>query len=955
VRARYTTLASVLGLAACARSEIDARLTVAIAAADSQPNPTLDTPIVFAVTVSVPVRDDSVAAARPTNAGSAPIGAWRFERAGERDLLLFAEPTGRGTVLPELAAGALVSRAGRPSDRSTYAGDPVELIGGDCAGDADCGAGLVCTDSRCADVDECAASPCAAEASCTNTAGSFTCGPCAPGYTGDGRTCVDVNECAASPCAAEATCFNTPGSFICGPCARGYTGDGRTCADIDVCAAGLCAPEATCTNTPGSFDCVCGPGYTGDGFTCTPGIVTIAPPRSLAVGDMHSCAIRADGTLWCWGSNRSGELGTGDGLDHAAPAQVGSASDWTWIAAGPTTTCGVRAGELWCWGRGVEGQVGDGAQLDRDTPVRVGLESDWERATVGYTHACGLRAGGVLWCWGQDFYRDLGTGHVDPAPIPIGADRWTSVGAGANFTCGTRSDDTLWCWGLCYVGECGVPSLGEPIPEPQQVGTDADWREVSTDSSDTCAVKRDGTLDCFGATPRLPAERSGWRSVALAALRTCGIRSDDTLWCWGDNTHGALGDGTLVGSYEPVQVGTDTWSIVDLGYEHTCGQRSDGSVACWGAPGRYGALGSGTTALVVDPVRVGTASDWLGVAAGGDHTCALRQPGTLWCWGSDQYGQLGDGGGAAPQQTPMQTGTETDWRVVRTSAWHACGLRGNTLWCWGYGGSGRLGDGTTNSHDSPNQVAGTDWSLLGAGGAFGCGIRLNGTLWCWGLNLNGQLGDNSTTDRFSPVQIGVASDWSEVATGASHTCGRRGGNLWCWGDNSHGDLGDGSNAPSQVPVRVGTANDWTRVASGPSGHSCGLRGAGSLWCWGWNNSGQLGDGTTNDANAPVQVDSANAYIAVATGAFHTCAIRLDGSLWCWGRNVEGQLGNGTLVGSSVPVRAGTAYDWASVSGRVEHTCGLRTDGSLWCWGNNAYGALGDGAAWSATPRDVPGF
>jgi alpha-tubulin suppressor-like RCC1 family protein len=249
------------------------------------------------------------------------------------------------------------------------------------------------------------------------------------------------------------------------------------------------------------------------------------------------------------------------------------------------------------------------------------------------------------------------------------------------------------------------------------------------------------------------------------------------------------------------------------------------------------------------------------VSAGGLHTCAVKTDHTLWCWGSNFYGQLGDGS-TTNRTAPVQvSGHATDWAAVAAGAAgasHICAVRANgTLWCWGDNTYDQLGDGTTTGSPVPVQVSGhaTDWAAVTVGGDHTCAVKTDHTLWCWGLNNDDQLGDGSTTERPVPVQVsGHATDWAAVTAGGIHTCAvKTDHTLWCWGDNTYGQVGDGSTTTRTVPVQVsGHATDWAAVTAGLF-HTCAVKTDGTLWCWGWNPDGQLGDGTTTSSQVPVHV------------------------------------------------------------------------------------------------------
>jgi alpha-tubulin suppressor-like RCC1 family protein len=322
----------------------------------------------------------------------------------------------------------------------------------------------------------------------------------------------------------------------------------------------------------------------------------------------------------------------------------------------------------------------------------------------------------------------------------------------------------------------------------------------------------------------------------------------------------------------------------------------------------------------------------------------------LYAWGRNLEGQFGNGT-MTSVHFPVPAAPGFDWIRVSAGGTHACGIRSNgTLWCWGRNDFGQLGDGTTTDRPSPVQVGTrSDWTAVAAGGSHTCGIRAGGTLWCWGLNWDGQLGNGSNASSTVPVREGTHGTWTAVAAGSAHTCGLRGaGTLWCWGQNEFGRLGDGTTTDRNLPVREGTRESWTAVAAG-SGHSCGLRADGRLWCWGLNGSGQLGDGYGGSSwwgpaytPLPSQVSGDHTdWIAVTGGGAHTCGIRGAGTLWCWGANGSGQLGDGSAALRLTPVPV-VGADWTHVSAGGSHTCALRASGTLWCWGNNTFGQLGDG-------------
>ena len=268
--------------------------------------------------------------------------------------------------------------------------------------------------------------------------------------------------------------------------------------------------------------------------------------------------------------------------------------------------------------------------------------------------------------------------------------------------------------------------------------------------------------------------------------------------------------------------------------------------------------------------------------------------------------------------------------------------------------AGSLGDGTTISRLSPVSILSNCYNWIqvsnGTSGGFpmaSLGLRTDGTAWAWGCNNTGVLGDGTTVDRSSPVSVvGGFTDWCQVSLGNLHSLGlRTNGTAWAWGYNNFGQLGDGTTVSKSSPVSVvGGFTDWCQVSAG--GSSVGLRTNGTAWAWGCNNFGQLGDGTTVSKSSPVSVIGGfTNWCQVSAGGCHNLGVRTNGTAWAWGNNTCGRLGDGTTVANSSPVSViGGFTDWCQVSAGVSHSLGLRTNGTAWAWGTNASGQLGAGTA-----------
>jgi len=357
-------------------------------------------------------------------------------------------------------------------------------------------------------------------------------------------------------------------------------------------------------------------------------------PNKVDAGSGHTCAIEADGSLWCWGSNWSGQLGIGSQDNKNTPTQVGTDVDWFTVSAsaGSYYVCAIKTdGTLWCWGDNMQGQLGLGDTTPRTMPTKVGSDVYWLSVSAG-NHTCAVKTNNTLWCWGSNDSGELGIGSLGdnqntPVQVDSGID-WLSVSAGIQHTCAVKASGTLWCWGVGFLGSGYLGTRNTPI----QVGSDIDWLSVSAGYYHTCAVKTGGTL-----------------------------------WCWGDNSMGQLGLG-YVSSWgdsitNPAMVTSDMnyWFSVSADGQDTCGIKTDGTLWCWGT-NNYGQLGLGNTNSPVSaPTQVETDIDWISVSvgAGGGHTCAVKTDGILWCWGNNGDGQLGLGD-TIQRTTPTEVGFDTN-------------------------------------------------------------------------------------------------------------------------------------------------------------------------------------------------------------------------------------------------------------------------------------------------------
>lgn len=373
-----------------------------------------------------------------------------------------------------------------------------------------------------------------------------------------------------------------------------------------------------------------------------------------------------------------------------------------------------------------------------------------------------------------------------------------------------------------------------------------------------------------------------------------------------------------------------SWVGVDGRSMNTVAERSLWS---WG----WTALGNNSTTTRSSPVReISSSTTWCQMSAGNCTTSAIKNDGTLWTWGeSNGSGQLGDNTTIARTSPVREVSSSTNWCLTSVGTGFTAGLKTDgSLWAWGYNFEGALGDGTKSCKSSPVREisSGTTWCGVSLGRNLAIGIKTDGTVWTWGRNSYGQLGDNTTEGRSSPGQeITSGTSWCRIAAGYNHSMGiKTDGSLWAWGRNVAGRLGNNSTTDRCSPVQeISSSTSWCQAAGGRQ-FSAAIKTDGSLWTWGFNTCGPLGDNTTIDRSSPVrEITSSNIWCQVTADFAISAAVRTDGSLWAWGNNTCGRLGDNTTIMRSSPVReVSSSCAWCLVDAGTCHLAAIKFDNVL---------------------------
>ncbi len=645
---------------------------------------------------------------------------------------------------------------------------------------------------------------------------------------------------------------------------------------------------------------------------------------AFTAGAEHTCALKKNGSVWCWGNNTvDGRLGDGSTAPRQAPVKAsGLDADVTALSAGDTHTCAIKKnGSLWCWGGNASGQLGDQSVAERHQPVEVTrLGGPAIAVSAGRAHTCAIRKDGTLWCWGDNLGGQLGQEPSGAVLTPVqvaGLSGVVAVSAGPNHTCAVKKDKTAWCWGDNATGQLGDQTL-EARHTPVRVRLDPAASRIAAGAFHGCALDTRGAVWCWGQnaagqlgdgsdTPsgapvqvRFPP-RTVIAQLGVGEKSACALTTTGSIHCWGDNQYGQVGCGTPLRRETPALVTglRARPTAVAAGWTHTCALLADGSLSCWG-DNAFGQLGDGTTDGRATPVRVRDLSPrTLAVAPGRDHTCALGDDGAVRCWGKNTEGQLGDPTTAPSKTARIVTGLDAAVTGLSAGQEHGCAIKSDgTLWCWGKNDDGQLGVGDYKSRATPAQVRleGTV-TAVSCGHFHTCALKADRSAWCWGQNAYGQLGDGAKQNRNLPVRAPLFFPPASLFAGGRHTCALKADrSLYCWGFNFYGQLGDGTTEDKASAVLVTALGTGVASVAPAESHGCAVKTDGSLWCWGKNDDGRVGDGTTNLRRIPFSLPLSAGQKAslVTAGSAHTCALFTDGALRCWGSGLAGQLGEGTI-------------------------------------------------------------
>jgi alpha-tubulin suppressor-like RCC1 family protein len=784
-------------------------------------------------------------------------------------------------------------------------------------------------------------------------------------------------------------------------------------------------------------------------------VTTYAPERSnipiqvtsinglvkVSQGNGFSMALKSDGTVWAWGWNYSSILGQNENFgDSSTPVQVKGLSNIVDISAGSTHGMALKSdGTVWTWGDNREGQLGNRAipvgtptaTAPADVmPMMVGGLNDVVAVSAGSDHSLALKSDGTVLAWGFNKYGVLGNGNEQnrDKPLPVkNLSNIIAIDAGYYHSLALKSDGTVWAWGDNWAGACAYNPLDNDNSYPIQVQGLQDVVAISAGNFLSLALKADGTVWAWGNndqgqlgngtdgknnysfTPLQVKELKGIKAISAGADCCLALKTEGDVWAWGSNNYSQLGIGTTKNSNVPVRVNVPAGiTAISAGYINSLVISTTSAIATSINiqspinPSLFGKSvnlvasvnpnpGNGTIQFWEDntklgePVEIntsGTAACITTALAVGNHTITAVYSGNVtynacsgiiqqfanpnaWGWGWNQHYQLGDVYYPINSRFPF-VGVSGITAIAAGDS-HTVALKSDgTVWAWGNNTSGQLGNSvvfsstksesnlpalaaaisTTNTtlpsgifSKTPVQAKGLNNVIaVAAGENFSMALKSDGTVWAWGDNRCGQLGDGTTTNRGTPVQVKELNNVIAIACGKTHSLAiKADGTVWAWGNNQSGQLGNGSKTGSVIPVNVTGLSGIIAVA-GSIDFSVALKSDGTVWVWGQNNLVELGNNTplNMDHTIPAPVNGLNGVTAIACGASVCTVIKTDGTVWGWGDNQYGQLGTGNTQVYKTVVQVVGLRDITAISTGLYNNLALKSDGTVWNWGCDQY-------------------
>lgn len=665
---------------------------------------------------------------------------------------------------------------------------------------------------------------------------------------------------------------------------------------------------------------------------------------AIACGAFHNIAIGSDQNVYVWGYNNQGQLADSSLTDKLVPTQVALPNSVKVLAVSASNNaCLVLASDnaLYAWGKNGNGQLGTGTTTDHSTPVAVTLPSGVVPVAIssgGYFNSC-IAADGNIYSWGQANNGQIGNGSTSPSNVliptmankPSGVTKWNSYATGASFVFAIGDNGNLYAWGFGGTGEMG-----------------------------------NGTATTNNLTPIMPSLPAGVIPVQVAASHNSGFVLDNinNIYSWGRNIEGQLGINNTTNSSTPVKVqlklALPAAPVVLLPASGTALEVKD-TLFVWNnvvsATSYRLQVATDSAAFLV------VAFDTTGIT---DTTYVLSNyfkgklsDNTKYYWRVSAINSVGEGSFSTIMSfiTPNNQVIKGRRLAVQTNARSSYVIDAdNKFYAWGDNQFGQLGNGVTTKDSAAVNIlypAGvTKWIKASAGQTHAIALGNDGNLYAWGQNNYGQLGNSSTTNSSTPIMVtkpAAVSNWTDIAAGAYHSIAiGNDGKAYTWGYNNFGQLGNGTSTNSNIPVLVSIPNGVVPAKVFATNNACMILGTNdTLYSWGRNANGQLGNGTTTDSKTPAQVilpTGVKKWTNVAAGGYHVLTIGDDGNLYAWGSCGNGQIGVGSNSGNfplpQMITKPAGVTNWTTIAAGGNFSMALSDNGDLYGFGYDGNGELG---------------
>ena len=717
-------------------------------------------------------------------------------------------------------------------------------------------------------------------------------------------------------------------------------------------------PSPSATITPQSFNVW---GANSDGQAGNNSVVNFTSPnlwrnnvqyKKVSYGRANVAYIDNNDNLWVSGINSQGSIGNNNTVNKSSPVQTLAGGTWKYVAAGYTMLAIKTDGTLWGWGYNYFGNIGNGNTNSASSPVQISALTNWVSCTSSVRTSYAINSLGQMYVWGTNCNGTFGTntnGNTALSPIMGPTNKsWTQV-SGASYcsTIALATDGTVWTWGGNYRGFLGNNSV-ILSSTPVQVGSATNWTKVSAGYYHAMAMKNDGTMWAWGdnsygqlgrnniANASSPIQIVGtWLDGNAFYGNTCGIKSNGTLWACGDNSFNQL---PFTGANRSSMVqAANTATYIEF---VTINDQSFGGIARIVPPATATPTPTQSPSVTPSPTPSGTSSPTPSVTPSPTPSPSPTiQP-------TD-----------TPSPTPSPTPSESPSGSPSPTPSPSATITPQSFNVWGANSDGQAGNNSVVNFTSPNLWRNNvQYKKVSYGRANVAYIDNNDNLWVSGINSQGSIGNNNTVNKSSPVQTLAGGTWKYVAAGYTMLAIKTDGTLWGWGYNYFGNIGNGNTNSASSPVQISALTNWVSCTSSVR-TSYAINSLGQMYVWGTNCNGTFGTNTNgNTALSPIMGPTNKSWTQVSGASYcSTIALATDGTVWTWGGNYRGFLGNNSVILSSTPVQVGSATNWTKVSAGYYHAMAMKNDGTMWAWGDNSYGQLGrNNIANASSPIQIVG-